>query len=282
MTESQRSRRGLSRRRLFESGALATLGGLLAACGASSSGGEPGRVGSAPPVSAQPTVELTDAVILRTLTSMELLHLDLYQKVTDSGALDARGQALIDRFVEDHRAAAGELLTLTESAGGEPYVCTNDWYERRVVPEILAAVTGDPESDVPASDDPAADLLRISYGFETMMSSSYQKMIELVEDIGLRPPLARLGAVAARHAAAVAMLVSGTPEGYVSPVVLGGELTPEEGERAELFAIPFRFGMLTSTEIVIGAPDSAGTRSGFALETPADNAYVYDYYTCQT
>lgn len=270
----------LTRRRLLELAGVTSLGGVLAACGASSSGGEPGRVGNAEPIEPLPTVEVDDAVILRTMTSMEYLHLDLYQTVKDLDLLDEQGSALIDRFVEDHRAAADELSALTEEAGGEPYGCTNDWYARRVVPDILAAVTGDEAEGIAPSDDPATDVLRISYAFETMTSSAYQKMIELLEEPALRPPLAQLGAIAARHSAAVAMLVTGTPEGYVSPVVLGQELTPDESGRALLYAIPFRFGSLTSTELVVGAPNEAGTRPSFALETPAENAYVYEDLTC--
>ena len=216
----------LSRRRLFELAGLTSLGGVLAACGASSSGGEPGRVGNAVPIEPLPTVEVTDVVILRTMTSMEYLLLDLYQTLKDLDLLDERGSALVDRFVEDHRAAAEQLATMTEQAGGEPYTCANDWYTRRIVPDILATVTGDEAQGIAPSDEPASDVLRISYAFESMTSSAYHKMIELVTEPALRPPMAQLGAIDARHSAAVAMLMTGTPEGYVSPVVLGQELTP--------------------------------------------------------
>lgn len=271
---------GLTRRRLLEAAGLSTLGGFLAACGASSSGGEPGRVGNAPALTTPATFDMSDAVVLRTMTSIEYLHVDLYQTVTEAGALDDRAQGLIGRFVEDHQAAADELRALTEEAGGEPYGCTNDWYERRIVPPILAAVNGDPADDVAPSDEPANDLLRISYGFESMTAAAYQRMMELLAEPALRPPLARIGAIAARHSAAVAMHLTGVPDGYVSPVVLGGELTPDESGRALLFAIPTRFGSLTATEIVVGVPNDAGTRPSFALETPADNAYVYEDFTC--
>jgi Ferritin-like domain len=271
----------LSRRRLLQLAGLTSLGGVLVACGARSSGSEPGRVGNAPPIEQLPTVEIDDAVLVRTMTSMEYLYLDLYQRIKEAGALDDPATQLVDRFVEDHQTAADELVSLTQEAGGELYECANDWYTRRIVPDIFAAVTGDEAEDVAPSDDPANDLLRISYGFETMLSSAYQKVIELLAEPSLRPPLAQLGATAARHSAAVAMLVTGTPEGYVSPIVLGGELTPDESGRALLYAIPARFGSLTSAEIVIGAPNEAGTRANFALETPADNAYVYPDQTCE-
>jgi len=123
-------------------------------------------------------------------------------------------------------------------------------------------------------------MMRMSYGFETMVSSMYQKMIEQVSDRALRVDLGPLGTLAGRHSAAVAIAVTGAPDGYISPVVLGGELTPDESGRAELFAIPARYGSLASTEIVIGAPNEAGTRASYALEIPAENSYVYDGLTC--
>ena len=273
--------RAFGRRRLLEAGGLAaTCGGVLAACGGTSGGSEPGRVGYAPPATPLPTVETNDIVYLRTATSMEYQVLDLYATISDSGDLDDKAQALIDRFVEDHTAAAEATAELTVAAGGEPYECANTWYSERVVPPILEAVTGDPELDIPPSDEPAADMLRISYGFETMMSSMYQQLIELVVDRPLRADLGELGATDARHSAAVALLLTGVPDGYISPVALGGELTPDESGRAELYAIPGRFSLLSATEIIIGAPNAAGTRSGFALETPADNAFVYEGITC--
>src|SRR5215203_6936411 len=171
----------LSRRRFFELAGLTSLGGVLVACGAQSSGDEPGRVGYAPPIEQLPRVTIDDAVLLRTMTSMEYLMLDLYQWIKDQGAVAEQSTALIDRFVEDHQAAADELARQTTDVGGEPYECANDWYTQRILPGIEAAVTGDEATGTPPTEDPATDLMRISYGFETMMSSAYQKVIELAE-----------------------------------------------------------------------------------------------------
>ena len=162
-------------------------------------------------------------------------------------------QDLVDRLVVEHRTAAETTAELTSQAGGEPYECANVWYsERASCRHMKLAILGD-EADLPGSDDPGTDMMRMSYGFETMVSSMYQGMIELVTDLALRVELGQLGTVAGRHSAAVAIAVTGAPDGYISPVVLGGELTPDESGRAELFAIPARFGSLASTEIVIGA-----------------------------
>ena len=197
----------------------------------------------------------------------------------DSGQLAEADQELVDRLVADHQAAADTTADLTTQAGGQPYECANVWYTERVVPPMKVAIVGD-EADLPESDDPGTDMMRMSYGFETMVSSMYQKMIEQVSDRALRVDLGPLGTLAGRHSAAVAIAVTGAPDGYISPVVLGGELTPDESGRAELFAIPARYGSLASTEIVIGAPNESGTRASYALEIPAENSYVYDGLTC--
>jgi hypothetical protein len=89
-----------------------------------------------------------------------------------------------------------------------------------------------------------------------------------------------LGARSARHSAAVAITATGAPEGYVSPVVFGNELTPDQSGLAPLFAIPSEFGLLSPYTLVIGATSDAGTRFSMALETPADNSYAYTDLTC--
>ena len=282
MSASDRARTSgqITRRRLLETGGVAAaFGALLAACGNTSGDEAPGRVGYAPPVTPLPQPEINDIVYLRTTTSIEYLMLDIYAWMTESGMLGQGDQDLVDRLVVEHRAAAETTAELTSQAGGEPYECANVWYSERVVPPMKLAIVGD-EADLPGSDDPGTDMMRMSYGFETMVSSMYQGMIELVTDLALRVELGQLGTVAGRHSAAVAIAVTGAPDGYISPVVLGGELTPDESGRAELFAIPARFGSLASTEIVIGAPNESGTRSSFALETPAENSFVYDGLTC--
>ncbi len=46
------------------------------------------------------------------------------------------------------------------------------------------------------------------------------------------------------------------------------------------FAVPSRFGQLTPVTLVVGARDDAGQRFSINIETPAENAYVYDGQTC--
>ena len=134
----------MNRRRLLQTGGLTvSLGAVLAACGGDDdTESAPGRVGYAPPATPLPTVEKTDAVWLRTASSIEYTVLDVYARTTEMGALDATAQALIDRFVEDHTEHAELLAGLTVEAGGEPYECANAWYIDRTVDPIFTQITG--------------------------------------------------------------------------------------------------------------------------------------------
>ncbi len=273
----------LSRRRLLQAGGLAaSVGVLLAACGDDDEA-EPGRVGYAPAATPLPTVEKTDAVWLRTAMSLEYTTLEVYRRMTEMGVLDAAAQTLVDRFVEDHTAHIEALGPLIASAGGEPYECANAWYIERTVDPIFTQITGDESKDIAPSDDPARDLMTVSNGWESMMGATYQQMVEVLTKPELRGDVMTIGVEEARQAAAMAMLATGTPEGYVSPVLLIGEApTPDETGLFKAYAIPTRFGSLAAIEVVVGARSAAGTRAPFTLETPADNSLIYEGMTCPT
>jgi hypothetical protein len=273
----------INRRRLLQTGGLAvSLGAVLAACGDDDeTESAPGRVGYAPPATPLPTVEKNDAVWLRTASSIEYTILDVYARTTETGALDATAQALIDRFAEDHAAHAEVLAGLTEEAGGEPYECANAWYVVRTVDPIFTQITGSDEMNIAPSDDPARDLLTVSNAFESLSGAMYQQMCEVLTVPELRAEVMAISAEEARQAAAVAMLATGVPEGYISPVLFGEDLVPDESGLFEAYAIPTQFGSLAAIQIVIGARNEAGTRATFTLETPSDNSLIYEGMTCE-
>ena len=212
-----------SRRRLLETGGLAArVGALLAACGDTSGDEAPGRVGYAPPSVPLPQPEINDVVYLRTATSIEYLMLDLYAWMID-GQLAEADQELVDQLAADQPGGCRGDRRPDHPGGRRAVRVRQRLVSQRVVPPTKAAIVGD-EADLPESDDPGTDMMRMSYGFETMVSSMYQKMIEQVTDRALRVDLAQLGTLAGRHSGAVAIAVTGAPDGYVSPVVLGGEL----------------------------------------------------------
>jgi rubrerythrin len=270
-----------SRRRLLRAGGLLSIGALVSACGDEEEAA-PGRVGYAPAATPLPTVEKNDIVWLRTATSMEYTALEVYRRVTEIGGLDARAQELIDRLVEDHTEHADVMAGLTTDAGGEPYECPNAWYMERTVEPIFIPITGDEAEGIAESDDPARDLLAVTNAWESMTGAMYQQMVEMLMAPELRREAMAIGVQEARHAAAVAMLATGVPEGYVSPVLFGEELAPDETGLFKAYAIPSRFGSLAAIELVIGARSEAGTRETVAVETPADNSLIYEDMVCET
>ena len=227
-----------------------------------------------------PTVELNDAVYLRTATSIEYTLIDVYGTIIESGALDSADQAMVDRLIDDHRAAAETTSELTREAGGEPYECANAWYMERTIDPIIEAIEGDEELDIPPSDEPARDWLVLVNGLESMASAMYEQFVETLTEPELRAEVMVLGAQDARHAAAVAIVATGAPEGYANPELLGEDLVIEEGALTPIWAIPTQFGSLAAIPITVGAPNEAGTRFSTNLETPADNSYIYDGMTC--
>ena len=270
------------RRQLLQRGGLTVaLAVLVAACGEDSAEEEaPGRVGYAPPATPLPTVETNDIVYLRTTTSIEQTLVETYERIAELGALDGPDAAMLERLIEDHRAAVAATVELTTAAGGEPYECANSWYVQRVVTPILELIEGDEAQDIPPSDDPTRDSLVVLHGMESMVGAMYQQMVELVTVVELRAELMVFGAAAARHSAAVAIAATGAPDGYINPELVGGELLPDESGLLPLYAIATTFGALTPIPLTIGAPNEAGTRTTISLETPAANSFVYEGESC--
>ena len=215
----------------------------------------PAGSGYAPAATPLPTVETNDVVYLRTATSIEQTLVETYERIVELGVLDETATTVLERLIEDHRAAVTATAELTTQAGGEPYECANSWYVERVVTPILTVIEGDEDEDIPPSDDPARDSLTTIDGLESMAGAMYQQMVELLVSQDLRAEGMRFGAAAARHGAAVAILATGAPDGYVSPTLTGGEVTPDETGLVPLYAISTQFGSLTAIPITIGAAE---------------------------
>lgn len=270
----------IGRRHLLVGGGTAiSLGALLAACGGSEEAA-PGRVGYAPPATPLPTEEVDNAVLLRTAQSIEYTIIDVYEMIAERDVLDGDATALLERLVEEHTDTADELDRLIADAGGEPFPCANPWYMERIIPDIFRNIDGDEDAGIEPSDDPARDFLTVMDAMESLASSMYQAWVERLSEPELRAEVIVLGARSARHAAAVAILATGAPDGYVSPAVFGEEVTPDESGLTPLYAIPSQFGSLSPYSLVIGAQSEAGTRFTLALETPANNSFAYHDQSC--
>ena len=99
--------------------------------------------------------------------------------------------------------------------------------------------------------------------------------------MGMRFGLLGTGHWAAEtHAAALAILITGAPEAYFSPRLLGEEVAPDESGFPVAYAIVATFGQLGSIDLVVGPRSAEGTRVTVTLQTPAENTYTYEYQAC--
>jgi hypothetical protein len=281
MAEPSDAQSRFNRRGLLAGGLTVSAAAVLAACKKKPEP-EPGRVGFAPTTSDLPQVVVDDGVRLRTTTSIEYMIIDVYGTITKSGVLDVADQQLVDRLVADHKVAAARTVELTKSVGAEPYECANAWYMDRVVPPIFQHINGDKSQDIPPSDDPARDMMATVNAFESMAGAMYQNFVETLTTPDLRAEVMQLGATSARHAAVSAIHASGAPAAYVNPVILGKPPAEAKQGLDPLYAIPTEFGQLSATQLIIGAPSSAGTRFTLPIDTPAENSFAYNEETCPT
>lgn len=264
----------MDRRSLLRVGGVTvSLGALLAACGEGRTGlTEPGRVGLAAPGSTLPSVSVDDLTYLRTAQSLEHTAIDVYAAAADLGVLDAATMSAIGRFVEDHRSHSAALSRLITGRGGRPFTCANPWIMERAITPILERIS--------SSDDVARDLLGTAHALEGLAGATYQLFTGLIADPALRKAAMSIGADEQRHAATLAMSITGTPAGYVSPELFGEDLEPDAAGFPIPYAVPSTFGRLTAQELVVGARDDEGSRLSVGLQTPAENSYVYDYMSC--
>ena len=267
MTENQ-TPSTFGRRELLRNGGIAlSLGALLAACGSDRSGPEePGKIG-VELLPEEEAVDLTvdDAVLLRTLQSLEYATVEMVSAIIASGAVSGNVLTTMEGLIAEHERHAAEAGALVTQAGGTPYECPNPFAMDRIVEPLIAALE--------TSDDAERDALEIANGFESMMTASYQAIVEQITEASLRPGTMTIGNETARQAAVLALAVDSEA---VSPELA----TIEDEEFTVFYAIPATFGQLTGITLVVGAPDEEGARLSVSLQTPAENTFVYNDVSC--
>ncbi len=268
------SRATFDRRQLLRTGGLTvSLGAIIAACGEDRAGGtDPGRVGNAPAVEPLAEGDVDDIVLLRTAQSLEHTALDAYAAARGLEVLSAAQDTIVQRFVDDHTGHSVALGGFITDAGGEEFACANPWVSRRVITPMLAALE--------ASDDQLRDVLNIAYALEGLAAASYQSLVGSLTEPDLRKVIMQIGADENRHAATLAMAITGTPDAYVNPLLFGEPAPAEEPVFPVAYAMPSTFGTVSAIELVVGAPNDEGRRFTVNLQTPAANTLVYTDASC--
>jgi hypothetical protein len=309
-TGAQRVDALLGRRRFITIGGFSVATAtVLAACAESDSGGI-ARVGVAPTVTALPPAIVSDIALLRTASSLEHSAIAVYDAVIGNDDLldQAAYGDIAKRFRDDHAGHAALFEQLTEQLGGVPWSCGNPRLDEVVVGPILRAITGGAKTEqlaeTPASDDPKRDVLNFAHALESIAGATYQSLVPALSDPRLRREAIVIGTHEVRHAALLAIAITGAPDGYVDPAdvqaatlevptttaaptttqdiaapttVEGAEPPPPPTPIPRVYAIPGAFGKLGAVQLVVGKPNESGTRLTVNLETPSLNSFVYEY-----
>jgi hypothetical protein len=268
---------------LFELGAGSIgVAAFVAACGGDDPAA-PGRVGNAPAITEPPDPEVNDVVFLRTLMSLDHSIVAVYDELRDIEGLDEGTAELLGRFSEDHLASAAALAELTTQAGGEPYECANPWLMERSLQPVIDHIVGSTAegNEIPPSDDPNRDALSVAIALEDVTGSTAQQYVERLADPALRAAVIGGGTAASRRAATATLRSNPPPDGYVSPALTeGADVVADEQGFIPQYAISSRFGQITPAQLQVGAVDDVGQRFSVSIDTPAENAYIYEGMTC--
>lgn len=284
---------------------------VISACGEHERG-QVGRVGAAGTTSSLPEAVVSNAVLLRTASSLEHSIIAVYDQIIgNSDLLDPKHDDLAQRLRDDHASDAKVLEGLTADAGGTPWTCGNPKIDDVIINPILTRITKGTvatatASAVEASDDPRRDILNFIHGLESLGGAMYQSFVSTLTEAELRVQAMTVGAREARHAALLALTINpDRPGGLVNftdavnaepaspPTTIaattttqniaapaGGGAAPAPVQQTEIptvTAIPSAFGNLAAIQIVVGRGDENGTRLKLNMETPSLNSFVYEY-----
>jgi len=268
---NQLSNSSMNRRQLLRNGGLVlSLGAIIAACGEDRDGSDaPGRLGVADPAPELPGGDVDDVLLLRTAQSIEYTLIAAYALIADS--LSSEAKTVVDRLVDDHTRHAEVIGELVSAAGGEPFDCANPFMAARVLPVVADALAG--------TDDAQRDAHNIAHGFEVWAARSCQAFVPMFVDPELRSEIMRVGNEDNRHAAAMALVIN--PDEPVNPVLYGHDEDTANLGFVIPYAVPATFGQLGPYVLVIGELDEEGARTPVALQTPAENMFVYPSMSCQ-
>ena len=279
-TVDQRRHAIVGRRRFLQIGGFSVAtASVIAACGGTESGSI-ARVGLAPTSTLLPDPVVNDVVLLRTAASLEYSAISVYDAVIgNADLLDPSLDEVATRFRDDHAGHAALFDQLTTEAGGVAWGCSNPRIDSLIIAPVIRAITGGPAGDgldeTPPSDDPKRDVLNFAHDLETLAGSTYQDLATLLSLPALRKETMVIGTHEVRHAALLALAITGVPAGIRPPA----DLPAEPPVIPVVYAVPTRFGSLGSTQVVVGAADDNGARSTFSLETPSLNTFIYEFTT---
>lgn len=263
----------LSRRDLFRLGRIGLISAtLLAACSKSdlTTDNAIASIGTTPPSSSLPKVDVTDVILLRTAVSVEYSAIDMYTAAIDAGYFSgdfASAAEIARRFRDDHLAHAEKLNSLVVTLGGTAFECANSRINSLIIEPALDLITA------PENPDVALDAVTLAHAIETVSAQMYQGFVGLFSDPKLRGEAIHIGQNSVRHAVILAQLINPGLSG-VEP-----SADPTTGI-AKVVAVPSAFGNLAILRVPFGPPNADGVKTTITMETPSLNALTYEFVSC--
>lgn len=136
-----------------------------------------------------------DVVLANTALSLEVLVVDAYTIVIDSGLVE---RAVIGEvatlFREHHQAHADALFALVQSSGATPFTTANPLVKSQLVDPAVAAAASE------------ADLIEMVLDLETAAAQTYVFAATALSTPDLRSTIMTIGGVENRHAAILGRL----------------------------------------------------------------------------
>jgi hypothetical protein len=227
----------------------------------------------------QPPV--TDAVYLRTSSSIVYNAIESYGTLMDTKALTADDADLVTFIIDQHQQQADRLGDATVAVGGQAFAKPNPSVTERIVtPAIKAINDGGP--------DPL-DILRYINAFETLISASLQGYSPSVIDGTARHLMMGIVGAVNRYSAVTVSRIDGftrvgTEEAQQqeaasgsAPLLTGPGATANTAPSTSATAkpplpvaqVPGAFASLAAVEVVLGGID-------LTWETPGPNSYIYE------
>lgn len=153
-----------------------------------------------------------DVVLANTAISLEVLAVDAYTTVIDSGLVEQSILAdAAQLFREHHRAHADALIAVVEAAGATPFTTANPLVKSQMVDPAVASATSE------------ADLVQIAFDLERAAAQTYVFAATALSTPQLRSTIMTIGGVESRHATILGQLAD-----YDTSTVFPGAFFPSD------------------------------------------------------
>jgi hypothetical protein len=200
----------LPRRRFLAIGGFSVAtAAVLAACGGGEVKTRVAQAGVTPETVAPPERVTTDAVLMRTASSLSHSAAAAYEKAIGMNLLTGEALEFAKVFHTHHQAAAKFFEDQTAAVGGTPFTEANPVVAANVIDPVFAAL--------PGSADQAGDLRNFLHSLEDVVTETCQSFVPMLSVPKLRAALTSVGSIGARQSSVWAAILGGPVAASLAP-----------------------------------------------------------------